>query len=452
MTLFTAQSLSNTSWAFSALAFTTSEPLLDAISSAAIARLGESEAQNLANTAWAWAALVVPHAPLMAALSAEALSKLGQAHFQTLHNLFWAFATLPVADAPLLASIAAKSLSNSFDACGARLPELFDFVFTLPGLAWSHVNLGLADDGFLGVLSGTLLRAGREVDRRFGACGGAVPAQHGPGQRQRRDYGAPRGHPLDVPTTRPSPWPAAEEPELAAGLPGMAVVLKPRGWEVDGKGSAPNDCGLLSRFVQSHYPRDRFPLVHTSEFDHGFIHRLDIPSSGLILTGTSFEGLYWIRWQLNVYHIDREYYVLCHGPARADFRRIATPIDVRTHKLDSHRSVTSEDHGGPALTWVCVVSHMRLRRPGAAPAEQQATPATPVCIRIRTGRKHQIRTHLRSSAHPSVADGMYTLFDVLVARLGAFEAGYLRAGCPGTPGGGAPGAWDACQHGGRPPR
>jgi len=105
----------------------------------------------------------------------------------------------------------------------------------------------------------------------------------------------------------------------------MAVVLKPRGWEVDGKGSAPNDGELLSSFVQSLYPQDQFPLVYDTDCDHGFIHRLDIPSSGLILMGTSFEGLYWIRWQLNVYLISREYFVMCQGLSSAGLQHLDSP-------------------------------------------------------------------------------------------------------------------------------
>lgn len=220
-------------------------------------------------------------------------------------------------------------------------------------------------------------------------------------------------------------WPIVGDPELVLELVGMSVVLKPRGWEVDGKGSAGNDCELLSTFVQSTYPEETHPLVYYSEFDHGFIHRLDIPSSGLILTGTSFEGLYWIRWQLNVYHIGREYHVVCQDLVHAELETIDAPIDVRTHKLGSHRSLTGE-HGGPALTWVRAVAHVLNLRPTVSSAfvsksldRERGGPSsvTPVIIRIRTGRKHQIRTHLLSSLHPSVADGMYAVSAILMTGL-----------------------------------
>eukprot|EP00747_Dinoflagellata_sp_TGD_P031013 gnl/TRDRNA2_/TRDRNA2_135015_c0_seq1.p1 gnl/TRDRNA2_/TRDRNA2_135015_c0~~gnl/TRDRNA2_/TRDRNA2_135015_c0_seq1.p1 ORF type:complete len:208 (+),score=25.33 gnl/TRDRNA2_/TRDRNA2_135015_c0_seq1:383-1006(+) len=200
-------------------------------------------------------------------------------------------------------------------------------------------------------------------------------------------------------------------PQLISNFRGIYVVLKPRGWEVDGKASTANDCELLSCFVQKIFPQDRHPLVHASDFDHGFIHRLDIPSSGLILAGTTFEGFYWIRWQLNVYHIERDYFVVCQGSIPSELKVIDLPIDVRTHKQGSHRSLTCEEHGGPAKTWLCSTAHLWAPPtvdPGA-PASQSVMTST--VIRIRTGRKHQIRTHVRSSGHPSVADGMYSVFE-----------------------------------------
>lgn len=284
----------------------------------------------------------------------------------------------------------------------ARLCELFEFVFTLPGLGWSLVNLSFDRSPLLASACSKLLQAGREVDSRFQKgqeawCGGS-----GPWQRLRRDHGTEMEPTAGLSVPVSAVWPQVTEPVLEAEYRGIAVILKPRGWEVDGKGSVPNDCELLSRFVQARYARSRHPVVYCAEFDHGFIHRLDIPSSGLILTGTSFEGLYWIRWQLNVYSISREYHVLCQGVVQAGLACIDDPIDVRTNKLGSHRSTTCE-RGGPALTWVCVASQVKTPPGGAA---------TAVGIRIRTGRKHQIRTHLRSSGHASAADGMYAALAV----------------------------------------
>jgi len=111
------------------------------------------------------------HAPLRPALSSEALPKIRQANFQALHNMSWALATLDMVDNPLLAAIASSAIAiiSAFDICKVSFPELFDFVFTLPGLAWSYVNLhvGGSVSGLLPLVCGRLLAAGREVDGRL---------------------------------------------------------------------------------------------------------------------------------------------------------------------------------------------------------------------------------------------------------------------------------------------
>jgi len=344
----------------------------------------------------------------------------------------------------------ARGLIDAFNLHGAELDELFDFVFILPGLAWSYVNLNMPDDDFLPVLSAKFLTVGREVDRRVArkdTCSRFLP-RSGVGTSKLPAAAFLRASSNnDVSLMASARWKAQSQiskPEILADLRGMAVVLKPCGWEVDGSGSVANDCELLSKFVQAAFGESDYPLLYSPAFDHGFIHRLDIPSSGLILTGTTFEGLYWIRWQLNVYMIERQYYVMCQGLAPADLRQVDAPIDVRSHMLGSHRSLTV-DHGGPALTWISVCAQAQ---PGFdAPAPLFISPCThmpvlchrsetltSVCIRIRTGRKHQIRTHLLHSGHPTIVDGMYTSREVTISRLTVHEKNAKRSGrfahCP----------------------
>lgn len=119
-----------------------------------------------------------------------------------------------------------------------------------------------------------------------------------------------------------------------------------------------------------------------------------------------------------MYYINREYYVACQDLVSSSLRGIDMAIDVRTHKLGSHKSITSEQ-GGPAETWVSLNVHMQTQR--------NHDSLSPVVIRIRTGRKHQIRTHLRSSGHPSVVDGMYGVWTVVMTDLAPSEVGFLRA-------------------------
>merc|ERR1712070_198233 len=84
--------------------------------------------------------------------------------------------------------------------------------------------------------------------------------------------------------------PVAGPPVIVMDLCGISTVFKPCGWEVDSVGGG--DGPLLSTYMQSCFTMGCFPLIHSRDFGFGFLHRLDIPSSGLVLSATAFEGLY----------------------------------------------------------------------------------------------------------------------------------------------------------------
>merc|ERR1712151_494815 len=117
------------------------------------------------------------------------------------------------------------------------------------------------------------------------------------------------------------------------------LVLKPPGWEVDTEG----DSGLrhLSGFLQVALPPDKRAVAFRPDFGYGFIHRLDTPSSGLILTATSFEGYCYLEWQMYTYQIAREYFVVGHGLAKVPEWNVAQRI------LDTTVATVSP-HGRPA--------------------------------------------------------------------------------------------------------
>jgi len=207
---------------------------------------------------------------------------------------------------------------------------------------------------------------------------------------------------LQVSTTSESKKCPVEEPSLILTLPGMAVVLKPPSWEVDAR--PPSDttdteeevAPRLSSFLQKVFSREMSPLVHCREQQYGIIHRLDVPSSGLILAGTSFLGYYALRWQQDTYTLGRHYLVLCHG--RLDGSRIIT-ARIKTAKSFPARSEVSAE-GKPA--WTLLEPLAVLRR--AASAEVFSV----LAVVIRTGRTHQIRVHTKHIGHPTVTDGKYT--------------------------------------------
>jgi len=100
-----------------------------------------------------------------------------------------------------------------------------------------------------------------------------------------------------------------QQPFVILRLRGISVVFKPPEWEVDAKGALCGSGKYLSHFSQyDHDPSS--PVLALPDFEFGFIHRLDVPSSGLILTGTHFEGYALLQWHMHSYKIDREYSVL----------------------------------------------------------------------------------------------------------------------------------------------
>lgn len=179
----------------------------------------------------------------------------------------------------------------------------------------------------------------------------------------------------------------------------MAVIHKPSDWEVDGLAVGPGDHPPLSAYMQAMFTRDQFPLVWDASHSYGFLHRLDIPSSGLVLSGVTYLGYYCLRLQLDTQRLRREYLVLCHGHAPPALDKVVARVDVAP---DPSQRKSVSDTGKPSQSLVCIKAHAR----GSTELDEGA--ASLVAIRISTGRRHQIRVHLRHCGHPSVVDARYT--------------------------------------------
>jgi len=396
-----SQALVNTAWAFSVL-LVRHEPLISSISSSAIPKIADFHSQGLANTAWSLATLAVSDLPLMDALASAALRNICFFSQQDLANFVWAFANLSVYSEPLFESIAAAARAKiaelDYSQLSLEAAHMAALDFTALVWAFAFVNqLFLAERA--GVLTG-LLSIGREVDRRIRSAapddrmkaGGSAPLLTGQYDGYHVAY-ADREGPVVA---------AAGEtcvaPEIVINRPGTVVVLKPVGWEVDSTGGG-QDRPLLSAFVQEQFSKKEFPLVHLLEFGYGFLHRLDIPSSGLVLVATTFEGLYSLRSQLNTYHLARQYMTGCHGlgpPAT----EVVSRIDASSTKV--LRSIVAET-GKPSQTFLRTWAHLRNTSGDGLERDDFCV----VVVNIRTGRRHQIRAHTRHIGHPTAADPWY---------------------------------------------
>jgi len=294
---FQPQDLGNTFWAYAKLEYPPNESLREAISAAALGRIRELEPQNLAMLAWALSTLGIVDETLLTSIASAAIPKITEFATHDMANLLWSYPSLefsvecplfacvqealvervPRESAAVLSKVAARRMTSSLAA------EVSEFTNSLLEFAWSF-SFAEEDMGHLSlVMRASLLAISRAMDQKctyeslLGPASGTEPYSMGPNW----DF---------------------ELPTVILDLFGIVAVLKPPHWEVDarvGGSAAPSataNAPLLSSFLRRKFPRETWPLVHCNEQQFGIIHRLDTPSSGVILAGKNFEGYYTLRW------------------------------------------------------------------------------------------------------------------------------------------------------------
>ena len=134
------------------------------------------------------------------------------------------------------------------------------------------------------------------------------------------------------------------------------------------------------------------PIFGDSSHNHGFLHRLDVPSSGLILAAESYEAWYDLQVQLYAGGIRREYTALCRGWIPKSLR------EVRAQQREGVKQpTTSGGRGKPSITRLKVLERLWVKMA-----------LSKLSVEISTGRKHQIRSHFAHVGHPTVRDALYT--------------------------------------------
>lgn len=132
------------------------------------------------------------------------------------------------------------------------------------------------------------------------------------------------------------------------------------------------------------------------------VHRLDRETSGVLVFAKNFEAREQLKEQFAAHTVDRLYVALVEGelhPPDGTFRSfLRERRDLRMESVDAH----------PDAKYA--VTHYRTVETNGSYSLLE--------VKLETGRKNQIRTHLSEAGHPIVGDRLYGSEVNPIGRLG----------------------------------
>lgn len=167
----------------------------------------------------------------------------------------------------------------------------------------------------------------------------------------------------------------------------LLILDKPAGFAVHG-GTGRHDYQTMVALASLHVQNSAFPPVP--------IHRLDKPTSGILVFAKNNRSLQNLNQQLRDKQTVKKYFALVDGKISENQGIIDLRLMRTESKIKNRKVIAINDHqqGQSALTSY----NMR---------ERFGNIATLLELQISTGRTHQIRVHLASTGHPVWGDEHY---------------------------------------------
>lgn len=134
----------------------------------------------------------------------------------------------------------------------------------------------------------------------------------------------------------------------------------------------------------------------------GIVHRLDKDTSGIIITAKNRETEEWLGLQFKTRHVQKEYICIVKGRPPASSGDVKTQIIRDQKNRQKFKAVTATQEGKFARTlYHCIACY---------------GPYSIMRVRIKTGRTHQIRVHMKYLGCPILGDPIYGKPDELFPK------------------------------------
>lgn len=166
----------------------------------------------------------------------------------------------------------------------------------------------------------------------------------------------------------------------------LLVVNKPKGMVVHP--AAGHFSGTLVNALMFHC-KDSLSGIN-GEIRPGIVHRIDKDTSGLLIVAKNDFAHIGLSEQIKAHSFTREYQTVVCGSIKQD-GTVNAPIG--RHKLDRKKMCVTAENSREAIT------HYTVLRNFAG--------YTHLCVRLETGRTHQIRVHLSYIGHAVAGDEVY---------------------------------------------
>ncbi len=131
------------------------------------------------------------------------------------------------------------------------------------------------------------------------------------------------------------------------------------------------------------------------------VNRLDRETSGLVVVAKTDLAARELRRIWENRQVRKEYLAIVHGHLPEDSGVVDAPLGKDERSRVAIKDCVRSD-GAAAQTEYQVVRRFHRQVPG-----QEAAAFSLLCVRPRTGRKHQIRIHLSHLGYPLVGDKIY---------------------------------------------